>query len=92
MVLTTDPVERATLTALLDGDIYTAIATEGGVTKDRDELKVDFMRFMNGAVRNYVHTFFHQHLPRLTERIVEARRAEEATEKGVAWFETVHDK
>jgi len=77
-----DPAERATLTALLDGDIYTAIATEAGVTKERDDIKKDFMFFVNGSVQNYVHTFFHIHLPRLTEYLM----ARKGAEKGMAWF------
>jgi hypothetical protein len=77
-----DPAERATLTSLLDGDIYTAIATEAGVTKERDDIKRDFMLFVNGSVQNYVHTFFHTHLPSLTEYLM----ARKGAEKGMAWF------
>lgn len=80
--LADDPAERATLTALVDGDIYTTIANESGVVKDRDEIKRDFMQFVNGSVENYVHTFFHTHLPRLAERVMRARGAKE----GMAWF------
>ncbi len=72
--LVKDPTERATLTALLDGDIYTAIATESGVAKDRAEIKVDFLKFLNGAVRNYVFTFFHEHLPNLAELVMKGQR------------------
>ena len=77
-----DPTERATLTALLDGDIYTAIANESGVTKDRAEIKVDFLKFLNGGVRNYVFTFFHQHLPTLAALVLKGKGAD----KGMAWF------
>lgn len=63
--LVKDPTERATLTALLNGDIYTAIADDSGVTKDRAEIKVDFLKFINGAVRNYVFRFFRENLPNL---------------------------
>ena len=77
-----DPAERATMTALVDGDIYTTIAQESGVTKDREDIKLDFMLFLNGAVENYVHTFFHAHLPKLSERVMRSRGAE----KGMAWF------
>jgi len=56
-----DPAERAKLTALVDGDIYTTIASECGVAKSRDEIKHDFMVFLNGSVPNYVHTFFNAH-------------------------------
>lgn len=80
--LTNDPTERATLTSLLDGDIYTVIATEAGITKARDDIKEDFMMFLNGAVQNYVHTFFKTHLPNLTERLMKGKMAE----KGMAWF------
>jgi hypothetical protein len=77
-----DPAERATLTALLDGDIYTTIANEQGVTKIRADIKDDFLMFVNGAVRNYVYTFFHQHLPTLAERLVANKGAKAST----AWF------
>ncbi len=77
-----DPTERATLTALLDGDIYTTIADESGVTKDRAEIKVDFLKFLNGGVRNYVFTFFHAHLPNLTGILLKGKGAD----KGMAWF------
>lgn len=77
-----DPAERTTLTALLDGDIYTAIADESGVTKDRSEIKVDFLKFLNGGVRNYVFTFFHAHLPTLAALVLKGKGAD----KGMAWF------
>ena len=77
-----DPTERATLAALLDGDIYTAIATESGVTKDRAEIKEDFLKFLNGAVSNYVYAFFRQHLPNLAALVLAGKGAE----KGMAWF------
>jgi hypothetical protein len=77
-----DPAERATLTTLLDGDIYTAIADESGVTKDRAEIKVDFLKFLNGGVRNYVFTFFHEHLPTFAELVLKGKGAE----NGMAWF------
>jgi len=80
--LANDPAEKAALKALLNGDIYTAIATEAGVTKDRDEIKLDFMYFLNGSIKNYVHTFFHAHLPSLTEIVMKGKGAE----KGTAWF------
>ena len=77
-----DPAERATFTALLDGDIYTAIADESGVTKDRAEIKVDFLKFVNGGVHNYVFTFFHAHLPTLAALVLKGKGAN----KGMAWF------
>ena len=77
-----DPAERATLTALLDGDIYTAIADESGVTKDRAEIKVDFLKFLNGGAHNYVFTFFQEHLPTLAERLA----ANIGADAGAAWF------
>lgn len=80
--LVKDPAERATLQLLLDGDIYAAIASECGVTKDRDSIKEDFMIFLNGAIPNYVHTFFHKHLPALTELLMKGKNAD----KGMAWF------
>jgi hypothetical protein len=80
--LVENPAERSKLTGLLDGDIYMAIASECGENKDRSEIKVDFLKFINGAVRNYVYTFFHQHLPNLAARLVRAKGAE----KGMAWF------
>ena len=77
-----DPAEKAKLKTLLDGDIYTTIATESGVTKDRDEIKLDFMLFLNGTVQNYVHKFFHTNLPSLTEWLIKNRRPK----GGMAWF------
>ena len=77
-----DPAERATLTALLDGDIYTAIASECGVTDSRDDIKREFLKFVNGGVRNYVYTFFHQHLPTFAELVLKGKGAD----KGMAWF------
>jgi hypothetical protein len=77
-----DPAERATLTALLDGDIYTAIASECGVTDSRDDIKREFLRFVNGGVHNYVYTFFHQHLPMFAELVLKGKDAD----KGMAWF------
>lgn len=77
-----DPAEKAKLKALLNGDIYNVIATESGVSKDRDEIKLDFMYFLNGSIKNYVHTFFHRHLPKLTEWLMKNSRAE----AGMAWF------
>jgi hypothetical protein len=80
--LVQDPAEKAKLKALLDGDIYNTIANECGVTKDRDDIKQDFMLFLNGSIQNYVHTFFHAHLPQLTEWLTENQEAE----AGMAWF------
>ena len=80
--LVQDPTERTKLTTLLDGDIYTSIANESGVASDRAEIKVDFLKFLNGAVCNYVHTFFHTHLPKLNELVMKGKGAE----KGMAWF------
>ena len=80
--LVQDPAERTVLTALLDGDIYTTIATERGVTDSRDDIKQEFLRFVNGGVRNYVYTFFHEHLPTLAELALRGKGAE----KGMAWF------
>jgi hypothetical protein len=77
-----DPAERATLTALLDGDIYTAIASDCGVTDSRDDIKREFLRFVNGGVHNYVFTFFHAHLPTLAELVLKGKGAD----KGMAWF------
>jgi len=77
-----DPAERATLMALLDGDIYTAIATECAVTKDRADVKDDFLMFLNGGVRNYVYTFFHQHLPVVAELVLKGKGAK----NGMAWY------
>ena len=80
--LVKDPAERATLKLLLDGDIYATIASESGVTKDRDSIKEDFMIFLNGAIPNYVHTFFQKHLPSLAELLMKGKKAD----KGMAWF------
>jgi hypothetical protein len=80
--LAKDPAEKAKLKTLLDGDIYTTIAKECGVTKDRDDIKLDFMYFLNGSIKNYVHKFFHRHLPKLTELVMKSKEAE----KGMAWF------
>jgi hypothetical protein len=80
--LTDDPTEKATLKLLLDGDIYATIANESRVIKDRDTIKEDFMRFVNGAVQNYIYTFFHTHMPCLTERLMKGKNSE----KGMAWF------
>lgn len=77
-----DPAEKARLKTLLDGDIYTTIANESAVTKERDDIKLDFMLFLNGSVLNYVQTFFHTHLPSLTETVMKSKGAE----KGMAWF------
>lgn len=77
-----DTAERATYKALLDGDIYTAIANYSGVTKDRDDIKVDFLKFLNGGVRNYVSTFIHEHVPTLAALVLKGVDAE----KGMAWF------
>lgn len=80
--VTYDPAEKDYLKSLLDGDIYTTIAQEMGVTKDRDTIKEDFMMFVNGSVQNYIHTYFHEHLPALTEMVMKSKNAE----KGLAWF------
>jgi hypothetical protein len=80
--ITEYPAEKAKLKSLLDGDIYTTIANESGVTKDRDSIKEDFMMFVNGAVQNYIHTFFHRHLPGLAVMVMKGKNAE----KGMAWF------
>jgi hypothetical protein len=80
--LVQNPAEKAKLIMLLAGDIYMAIANECGQSKDRDEIKVDFLKFINGAVRNYVHTYFHRHLPNLTEILMKGKGAEQ----GMAWF------
>jgi hypothetical protein len=80
--LANDVAEKATLKSLLDGDIYTAIASEAGETKERDDIKRDFMLFVNGSIQNYVYTFFYTHLSLLTERVMRSKRAE----KGMAWF------
>lgn len=80
--ITYDPAENAKLRSLLDGDIYTTIANEAGVTKDRDDIKLDFMYFLNGSIQNYVHAFFHAHLPNLTEWLMEHH----TPAKGMAWF------
>jgi hypothetical protein len=77
-----DPAEKAKLKTLLDGDIYTTIAKERGVTKDRDDIKLDFMYFLNGSIPNYVHKYFHAHLPKLTELVMKSKKAE----NGMAWF------
>ena len=76
------PTERATLTALLEGDIYTTIANEQGITKIRDDIKDDFLIFLNGGIRNYVYTFFHQHLPTLADWALRGKGAK----KGMAWY------
>ena len=52
-----DPAEKTTLKLLLDADIYSTIANESGVVKDRDDIKEDFMKFVNGSIPNYVYTF-----------------------------------
>ena len=77
-----EPAENTTLKAFLDGDIYTAIASECGVTDSRDDIKQEFLRFVNGGVRNYVYTFFHQHLPTLAEWALKGKGAK----KGMAWY------
>lgn len=79
---TKDPGERANLVSMLEGDIYTTIANDTGVTKDRDVIKEDFMMFLNGGVENYVYTFFRRHMPILTELVLRQRKVE----KGMAWF------
>ncbi len=76
------PAENTTLKAFLDGDIYTAIASECSVTDSRDDIKQEFLRFVNGGVRNYVYTFFHQHLPTLAEWALGGKGAK----KGMAWY------
>ena len=58
----------------MDGDIYATIANESGVTKGRDAIKEDFMKFVNGSVQNYVYTFFHEHLPALTEMLMKGKK------------------
>ncbi len=82
LVLIQDPAERATLTTLLAGDIYTAIATERGITKNRDDIKDDFLMFVNGGVHNYVYAFFRQHLPTLAAWALGGKGAK----KGMAWY------
>lgn len=77
-----EPAERTKLTGLLDGDIYSTVANECGVTKDRDDIKEDFLKFLNGAVQNYFYTYFHTHMPRLTKRVMAPKK----TNKGMAWF------
>ena len=77
-----DSTERTALAALLDGDIYTAIASEQGVTHSRNDIKQEFLMFLNGGVRNYVYKFFHQHLPALAELVLKGKGAG----KGMAWF------
>jgi hypothetical protein len=77
-----NPDEKAKLENLLAEDIYTTIAVEQGVTKDRDDIKEDFMIFVNGAIKNYIFQYFQTHLPILTELIMRQKKAE----KGLAWF------
>ena len=76
------PAENVALRALLDGDIYTTIANECGVTDSRDDIKLEFVRCMNGGIRNYVYTFFHQHMPTLADWALKGKGAR----KGMAWY------
>jgi hypothetical protein len=52
------------------------------VTDSRDDIKQEFLRFVNGGIRNYVYTFFHQHLPTLAEWALQGKGAK----KGMAWY------
>jgi hypothetical protein len=78
-----DPSERTKLTNLLTGDIYSTVANASGVTDDRDDIKKDFLRFLNGAVENYFYTYFHTHMPVLTERVMAGAKQ---ANLGMAWF------
>lgn len=69
MSMITSPSEKERFKKVLDTDIYTTIAKEMGVTKDRELIKDDFMFFINGEVKNYFHTFFKEHFPMLSEQI-----------------------
>ena len=66
-----DKKEKDALRQLLNGDIYTTIANESGVTDDRDTIKKDFLKFANGKTRNYFHRYFRKHFPRVTQYIDE---------------------
>lgn len=61
-----DPNEKARYTELLDTDIYTTIANARKVTKDRDDIKTDFLYFLNGGIKNYFYDYFQLHFPKFT--------------------------
>ena len=79
LTLIQDPAERVKYTALLNGDIYSTIARERGITKAREDIKDDFLAFVNGSVQNYFNRYFQTHFPILTEYMMNHG-------SGMAWF------
>ena len=66
-------------TDLLDGDIYSTVARECGVEADRDDMKVDFLKFANGKAKNYFHAYFSERFPKLVQFM-------DKNKKKMAWF------
>jgi len=62
-----DEREKAELMELLNGDFYSTLANECGEARERDVVKMDFLKFANGRTRNYFHRYFTTHFPRLTQ-------------------------
>ena len=66
-----DEKEKADLMELLSGDFYSTVANECGEARERDTIKLDFLKFANGRTRNYFHRYFTNHFPRLTKHLDE---------------------
>jgi len=66
-----DEKEKDALKELLSEDLYTLIASEYGVARERDVIKKDFLYFANGRTRNYFHRYFRNHFPLLTQQLDE---------------------
>ena len=66
-------------TDLLNGDIYSTVARDRGVEADRDDMKVDFLKFANGKAKNYFHAYFSKRFPRLVQFM-------DKNKKKMAWF------
>jgi hypothetical protein len=63
LCLMSDPTERAEYIDLLDGDLYTTIAVAMGVTMKREDLKTEYMRFLNGLIHNFFYEYYREHFP-----------------------------
>jgi len=66
-----DEREKDGLKELLKGDFYSTVANECGEARERDAIKMDFLKFANGRTRNYFHRYFTDHFPRLTNYLDE---------------------
>lgn len=78
LTLMKDASERAEYFKLLDGDIFTTVAEASGVVADREDIKLELNRFVNGKVENYVHDYFKTHFPILTATVMRQPKKEMA--------------